>query len=184
LGMTNTNHTNIEAYQDVYSINYYHQLKAKGEDAQAFLDSHSTISRDNGRTPMQWDLSENAGFTTGTPWLAVNKNYTYINVAEQENNPDSVLNFFRKMIQLRKENPVLVYGAFELIDEINPQLFAYTRKLNDQQMLVVLNFSDQQASLSTNIDVLKRNIITGNYKAPSTNNLYKPYEAVIYEIQF
>jgi len=88
------------------------------------------------------------------------------------------------MIQLRKENPVLVYGAFELIDEINPQLFAYTRKLNDQQMLVVLNFSDQQASLSTNIDVLKRNIITGNYKAPSTNNLYKPYEAVIYEIQF
>ena len=184
LGITNTNHTNIEAYQDVYSINYYHQLKAKGEDAQAFLDSHSTISRDNGRTPMQWDLSENAGFTTGTPWLAVNKNYTYINVAEQENNPDSVLNFFRKMIQLRKENPVLVYGAFELIDEINPQLFAYTRKLNDQQMLVVLNFSDQQASLSTNIDVLKRNIITGNYKAPSTNNLYKPYEAVIYEIQF
>lgn len=183
LGMTNTNHTNIEAYQDVYSINYYHQLKAKGEDAQAFLDSHSTISRDNGRTPMQWDVSANAGFTTGTPWLAVNKNYKTINVAEQENNPDSVLNFFRKMIQLRKENPVLVYGAFDLIDENNPQLFAYTRKLNGQQLLVVLNFSDQHATLNTDIDVLKRNIITGNYKAPSTNNLYKPYEAVIYEIQ-
>lgn len=183
LGMTNTNHSNIEAYQDVYSINYYHQLKAKGEDHQAFLDSHSTISRDNGRTPMQWDATHNAGFTTGTPWLAVNKNYKTINVAEQETNPDSVLNFFRRMIQLRKDTPVLIYGAFELVDANNKEIFAYTRKLNGHQLLVVLNFSDQHASFNPDVEIAKKKIIIGNYKTPSSNNLYKPYEAVIYEIQ-
>lgn len=181
LGMTNTNHTDIAAYQDLYTLNYYHQLKEKGEDAQAFLHGHARISRDNGRTPMQWDDTEQAGFTTGTPWLAVNQNYTAINAAEQTHNPDSVLNYFKKLIQFRKENPLLVYGAFALVDENNPQLFAYTRTLNNQTFLVVLNFSDLNAQLQTTLPLEQSTIRIGNYEIPSQNYSFRPFEAVIYE---
>ena len=182
LGMTNTNHTDIAAYQDLYTINYYHQLKEKGEDAQAFLHGHARISRDNGRTPMQWDDTEQAGFTTGKPWLAVNQNYTAINAAEQAHNPDSVLNYFKKLVQFRKENPLLVYGAFALVDENNPQLFAYTRTLHNQTFLAVLNFSDTNAQLHTNLSIEQSAIRMGNYAIPAKNNVFRPYEAVIYEL--
>jgi oligo-1,6-glucosidase len=140
IGMVNTNHTNIEAYQDVYTINYYNQLKTNGEDCEGFLQSHAKISRDNGRTPMQWNETINAGFTNTIPWLAVNNNHTSLNVAVQEKDPASVLNYFRSMIQLRKANLTIIYGVFELVDETNKQLFAYTRELEDEQLLVVLNF--------------------------------------------
>ena len=183
LGMTNTNHTDIAAYQDLYTLNYYHQLKEKGEDAQAFLHAHARISRDNGRTPMQWDATEQAGFTTGKPWLAVNQNYTAINAAEQAQNPDSVLNYFKKLVQFRKENPLLVYGAFALVDENNPQLFAYTRTLNNQTFLVVLNFSDSSAQLHTNLSIEQSIVRMGNYAIPSQNKVFRPYEAVIYELK-
>jgi len=182
LGMTNTNHVKIENYQDLYTINYYHQLKEKGEDVQAFLHAHARISRDNGRTPMQWDGTEHAGFTTGKPWLAVNENYTSIHAAEQENNPNSVLNYFRKLIQFRKENPLLVYGAFTLVDENNQQLFAYTRTLKNQTFLVVLNFSDASALLHTTLPLEESTLRISNYEIPSNNNWYRPYEAVVYEI--
>lgn len=182
IGMTNANHTNIEDYQDVYTINYYNQLKQNGGDYEGFLQSHSKISRDNGRTPMQWDETKHAGFTTANPWLAVNENYKKVNVAEQENRTDSVLNYFKQMIQLRKNNLTLVYGVFELIDEENEQIFAYTRKLVSQKLLVVLNFSDKEATLNTTINVLGKNILISNYLQPSNSNLYKPYEAVVYEI--
>jgi oligo-1,6-glucosidase len=139
IGMVNTNHTDIEAYKDVYTINYYNQLKQKGEDHEGFLLSHAKISRDNGRTPMQWDDTNQSGFSNVTPWLAVHKNYTSINVAAQEKDPGSVLNYFKHMVQLRKEHLTLVYGAFELVDESNEQLFAYTRTLENEQFLIVLN---------------------------------------------
>lgn len=183
ISMTNTNHTQIENYQDLYTINYYNQLLNEGADAEAFLQSHAYISRDNGRTPMQWNDNPQAGFTTAKPWLAVNKNYTTVNVAEQENNPNSVLHYFRKMLQLRKENKTLVYGSFTLVDETNQQLFAYIRKLSEQQLLVVLNFSDKEAQLNTAIDITSCSICIGNYEEPSKNNFFKPYEAVIYNLK-
>ena len=181
IGMVNTNHTKIENYQDVYTINYYNQLKQKGEDYEGFLQSHSKISRDNSRTPMQWNDKENAGFTNASPWLEVNKNYKTLNVAAQENDPDSVLNYFRELVQLRKNNLTLVYGAFELVDESNEQIFAYTRTLNNEQFLVVLNFSDAPALLRTTILINKDNILISNYTEPSHNNIYDPYAAVIYK---
>ena len=181
IGMVNTNHTKIENYQDVYTINYYNQLKQKGEDYEGFLQSHSKISRDNSRTPMQWNGKENAGFTNASPWLEVNKNYKTLNVAAQENDPDSVLNYFRELVQLRKNNLTLVYGAFELVDESNEQIFAYTRTLNNEQFLVVLNFSDAPALLRTTILINKDNILISNYTEPSHNNIYDPYAAVIYK---
>ena len=182
IGMVNTNHTNIENYQDVYTINYYNQLKEKGEDHDGFLKSHAKISRDNGRTPMQWNDTAQAGFSSATPWLAVNENYRTLNVEEQESDPDSVLNYFRHMIQLRKKHMTLVYGAFELVDEDNHQIFAYTRQLENEKFLVVLNFSDKTAVLNTSIDINKNNILISNYKQPQHNNVYQPYAAVIYKL--
>jgi oligo-1,6-glucosidase len=182
IGMVNTNHTNIENYQDVYTINYYNQLKQKGEDHDGFLKSHAKISRDNGRTPMQWNDTAQAGFTSATPWLAVNENYKTLNVEEQESEPDSVLNYFRNMIQLRKKHMTLVYGAFELVDEDNQQIFAYTRQLENEKFLVVLNFSDKTAVLNTSIDINKNNILISNYKQPHHNNVYQPYASVIYKL--
>jgi oligo-1,6-glucosidase len=182
IGMVNTNHTNIENYQDVYTINYYNQLKQKGEDHDDFLQSHAKISRDNGRTPMQWNDTAEAGFTSASPWLAVNENYKTLNVEEQESNPDSVLNYFRNMIQLRKKYMTLVYGTFELIDEDNQQIFAYTRQLENEQFLVVLNFSDQTAVLNTSIEINENNILISNYKQPHHNNVYQPYASVIYKL--
>ena len=182
IGMVNTNHTNIENYQDVYTINYYNQLKQKSEDYEGFLNSHATISRDNGRTPMQWSNATQAGFTTGKPWLAVNENYKKLNVQEQEDRPDSVLNYFRKMILLRKNNLTLVYGAFELVDENNKQLFAYTRQLDNEKLLIVLNFSDTAATLNSKKDLSKAKMLICNYEEASDNHLFKPYEAVIYKL--
>ena len=183
IGMVNTNHTKIEHYQDLYTINYHHQLKQKGENHQAFLNSHSKISRDNGRTPLQWNDTHQAGFTTGTPWLAINENYKSLNVADQEIRSDSVLHYFRTMIQLRKKYLTLIYGTFELVDESNKQLFAYIRQLDNQKLLVVLNFSEEQSYLDTDFDLDNSHILISNYNNPSRNKLYKPFEAVIYEIQ-
>jgi oligo-1,6-glucosidase len=183
IGMINTNHTNIKKYHDLYTINYYKQLKQKGEDHQAFLNSHSKISRDNGRTPLQWNDNYQAGFTTGDPWLALNENYQKVNVAEQENRADSVLHYFRTMIQLRKKYITLIYGTFEPVDEHNRQLFAYIRHYGNQKLLVVLNFSEEQALLDAEIDLNNSLILIGNYKDPSRNKCYKPFEAVIYEIE-
>lgn len=183
IGMTNTNHTQIEAYRDLYTIHYYQQLQAKGEDHQAFLESHAKISRDNGRTPMQWNAEPMAGFTTATPWLAVNENYATINVEEQESRPDSVLHYFRRMMHLRKKNLTLVYGSFQLVDENHAQLFAYTRALDDQTLLVVLNFSDREASLHTALAAKAKKVLIGNYPLPALHNIFRPYEAVIYELE-
>jgi oligo-1,6-glucosidase len=132
---------------------------------------------------MQWNDTAAAGFSEGKPWLAVNENYNELNVEEQETRPDSVLNYFRRMIQLRKQCLTLVYGAFELVDENNNQIFAYTRELDNQKLMVVLNFSDTQATLNADIDVAKRVILIGNYELASNSNLYRPYEAVVYDIQ-
>jgi oligo-1,6-glucosidase len=182
IGMVNTNHTDIECYQDVYTINYYNQLKQKGEDFDGFLKSHAKISRDNGRTPMQWNDNEHAGFSSASPWLAVNENHISVNVEEQESDPDSVLNYFRTMIQLRKKYMSLIYGAFELVDEGNNQLFAYTRSLGDEFILVVLNFSEIPAVLNSSMDLSRSDILISNYKQPQINNIYQPYAAVIYRI--
>ena len=182
IGMVNTNHTQIEKYQDVYTINYYNGLKQKGEDHEAFLQSHAKISRDNGRTPMQWDDTTQAGFTNASPWLAVNENYKTINVAAQEKDPTSVLNYFRSMVQLRKNNLSLIYGAFELVDENNEQLFAYTRTLDKEKLLVVLNFSATPVTLHTNIQISQDQILISNYDQPFLNNVFEPYAAVIFKI--
>jgi glycosidase len=131
---------------------------------------------------MQWDTTTQAGFTKAKPWLAVNENYKKLNVQEQETNPNSVLNYFRSMAALRKNNLVLTYGVFEIVDEKNEDIFAYTRELGNEQLLVVLNFSAKPAILNTTIETNKENILITNYVQPCQNNVYQPYAAVIYKL--
>lgn len=141
LGMTNSKFTGIADYRDVAARNGYQLVKEQGGNLSEYLASLQRFSRDNGRTPFQWSAQANAGFTTGTPWLAVNPNYTTINEAAQDKDPNSVLNHFRRAIGLRKQNRVLVYGQYELLDAANPYIYAYTRTLDAEKVLVVLNFS-------------------------------------------
>ena len=145
LGMTNLGMDRIEDYQDVAAVNGYAKAKFKGEDLDQYMKVLAKTSRENGRTPMQWTGDSIAGFTRGTPWMKINPNTTAINVQDQLPDPLSPLNHFKSLTQLRKKNPVLVYGAYELLAEHHPQVYAYTRTLGEVSCLVVLNFSDQTA---------------------------------------
>ena len=141
LGMTNIRFKNIADYQDIETRNMYKQLKAEGGDLVQFMAAQKLTGRDNGRTPFQWDASANAGFTKGTPWLKINPNYAAINQAAEDKDSSSVLNYFRRAIALRKAHKVLVYGSYQLLDAANPHIYAYTRTLGAERVLVVLNFS-------------------------------------------
>lgn len=187
LGMTNIDMPTIEEYVDIDAIGKYKSAQAKGEDMEAFMEILNYSSRENSRTPMQWDSTENAGFTTGTPWKKVNENYTELNVAAQDKDPNSVLNHFRKMTGLRNNNPVLVYGDYDMILDDHEQIYAFTRSLEDKNMLILLNFSSQEAKaeLPENIhpgEVLINNMATnpiGNNNAISL----EPYQALIVNLE-
>jgi len=182
LGMDNIRFNNINDYHDLDTRNKYIALKNKGGDLKAFLEEQKQTSRENGRTPFQWDTKQNAGFTTGTPWLKVNPNYTAVNAEQQEKDPNSTLNYFRKLVQLRKNEPTLIYGKFELVDETNPDIFAYTRELNEEKLLIVLNFTSKNASAKTGINVSKAKVVMNNYATSSKTEELRPYEAVIYQL--
>jgi oligo-1,6-glucosidase len=183
IGMINIKFDRIEDYKDIATINRYNAIKKAGGDLEAFIKSQQFISRDNSRTPFQWNDSRNAGFTTGTPWIKVNPDYKEINVALQENDPNSVLNYFRKIVMLRKQNPVLVYGKYELVDKENKEVYAYTRTLEKKKVLVVLNFSKETSSFNIPLkagkpgQVLINNLAEINITGHSIN--LEPYQAVI-----
>ncbi len=181
LGMNNIKFDRIEDYRDIESLNWYQQIKNKGGDLKQFLEAQKIAARDNGRTPFQWDNTSHAGFTTGTPWLKVNPNYATVNVAAEDNNPHSCLNYFRKIVKLRKDNPVLVYGKYTLLDRDNPDVYAYTRELDGKRILVLLNFRDKAASVNTGLDLSKGKMLLSNYPTASQDGKLRSYEAAIYE---
>ena len=185
LGMSNIRLDNIEDYNDVDTRNKYEFLKENNGDLKAFLEGQKQTSRENSRTPFQWNSEVNAGFTTGKPWLKVNPNYTKVNVETLEKDSNSTLNYFRKLVQLRKNNPVLIYGKYTLLDKDNPKVFAYTRELEGKKMLVMLNFSADNAAVDNGIDMKNPKIISSNYfYSDSINNsILRPYEALIIEIK-
>lgn len=186
LGMTNINMPTIEEYVDIDAIGKYQSALAAGADMVEFMEVLNYSSRENGRTPMQWDDTENAGFTTGTPWKKVNENYKAINVAAQDKDPNSVLNHFRKMVRFRNNNKVLVYGNYQILQEEHPEIYAYTRTLNDKKMLVLLNFTDHDSNVTLpEITNIKETLIN-NYESVNINNdsiTLKPYQAVIVSIK-
>lgn len=186
IGMVNPRFNRIEDYRDIATLNQYEEIKKRGGDISAFLEIQKQTSRDNARTPMQWDGNLHAGFTWGTPWINVNPDYVEVNVAEEEKNPDSVLNFFRKMIAFRKAYKVLIYGSYHLIEPVHPQIFAYFREDSEQRLLIVNNFSSRQAQieLPVNPEMLEAKIC--NYRDfPELQGkmVLRPYEAVVWEVK-
>ncbi len=183
LGMTNIRFESIDDYQDVDTRNKYEGLKKRGGDLKEFLEVQKQSSRENGRTPFQWDSTNNAGFTVGKPWLKVNPNYKTINVEAQEKDPNSTLNYFRKLVQLRKTQPTIVYGSYSLLDKDNPSVFAYQRELNGKKIVVMLNFTDKNAHF--NFKLGRHKILLHNYDDCDKikNNTLRAYEAIVVELK-
>lgn len=188
LGMTNAGFERIDDYRDMQTLNEYQHQKDIGGDLQKFMKGVKAESRDNGRTPMQWDNTDNAGFTSGTPWLKVNPNYKTINKTSQDKDFNSCLNYFRKLVRLRKDNLALVYGKYTLLDKNNPKIYAYTREGEKGKMMIILNFSTDNAQANVGILNANSKLLLSNYKNAPTNNAGKthitlrPYEAVIYKL--
>ena len=187
LGMSNIKFDKIEDYRDIETLNIYQKIKQEGGDLQYFLNGQKISARDNGRTPFQWDDSENAGFTNGEPWLKVNPNYKTVNVALQEKDINSPLNYFRKMITLRKTLPELIYGAYTLLNENDENIYAYTRTLDNKKLLIVLNFSSNNLeyrvpeTVGTTGEILINNL--ADLKITEGKFRLQPYQAVIIRIE-
>ncbi len=183
LGMSNIRFEKIEEYNDMPTHNEYTRLKKTGGDLKKFMSDLKFSCRDNGRTPFQWDNTINAGFTTGTPWLKVHPNYVMLNAAAQEADANSVLNYFRKMVQLRKKELALVYGKYTLLDAQNESVYAYTRELNGRKLLILLNFKPIAAKADlAGIDLSKAKVLIGNYATPSLDGTLKPCESLVLEL--
>ena len=183
LGMTNAYMENIADYRDIESLNAYKELTTKENiPAETVMGYIKAVGRDNARTPMQWDASDNGGFTSGTPWLQVNKNYKTINADAQVNDPDSVFAYYKKLIALRHTNEVMVNGVYDVLIPDHPQIYAYTRTLGDKQLLVLCNDSDTNAAIPAELQEkihAAKNILIQNYKDTDDSTL-RPYEAVVY----
>ncbi|GMO02880.1 oligo-1,6-glucosidase [Lachnoanaerobaculum sp. JCM 36186] len=180
LGMTNTVFNSVDDFRDLESINAYRELVESGlyTDEDMFPKiAHK--SRDNARTPMQWDASENAGFTKGTPWIAVNPNYKKINVADQLKREDSVFHYYQKLIRLRKENEIIVYGNYELLLPEDENIFAYTRTLDNQKLLVVCNFSKSEQKFDFSGYENAKVLISNYNRDAREDGILKPYEATV-----
>lgn len=182
LAMTNANFENIGEFKDIPMLNEYQYQKNQGADLNKVFEKMKFEGRDNSRTPFQWNAADNAGFSTSKPWIKVAPNYKEINAEAQEKDANSPLNYFRKLTKLRKDNLVLVYGKYTLLDEPNESVYAYTRELNGKKMLILLNFTEKEATANTGIDMSKAKVVLGNYAEPSKDGKLKPYEAVIYEL--
>ncbi|HGO3487680.1 TPA: alpha-glucosidase [Staphylococcus aureus] len=182
IGMTNYPFESIETFNDVAVKNDYQIVKAQGGDVDALLAKYKDENRDNSRTPMQWDDTLNGGFTNGEPWFPVNPNYKTINVAQQLEDEHSVLQFYKDLIQLRKSNDVYVYGQFDLVDAENSQVFAYTRTLNEKQVLIVGNLTNHEAELTVPFDVSHGEVKLFNYDAKVNLKQLRPYEACVIEL--
>ncbi|EJZ69267.1 alpha amylase, catalytic domain protein [Lachnoanaerobaculum sp. MSX33] len=180
LGMTNTVFKSVDDFRDLESINAYRELIESGlYTKEDMFPKIAHKSRDNARTPMQWDASENAGFTTGTPWIAVNPNYKKINVADQLKREDSVFNYYKKLIRLRKENEIIVYGNYELLLPEDENIFAYVRSLDGKKLLTVCNFSKSEQKFDFQ-GYENAEVLISNYNRDARKDgILKPYEVTV-----
>lgn len=185
LGMTNCPFPTLEDLRDIESINAFHELTEAGkvnpEDMMRYIRLRG---RDNARTPMQWDDSANAGFTTGTPWIMVNPNYTEINAKTEMEDPDSVFRYYQKIIGLRKKEKVMVYGTYQLLDPDNEKLYVYTRTLDNEKLLVICNFTEEEEIYSVAEEFSEGEVLISNYHRETVEKeiLLKPYEALVLKI--
>ena len=195
LGMTNVRFESIEQYQDIEIRNMYRERLEKGYAEKDIMESIYAKGRDNARTPMQWDDTENAGFTTGTPWLGVNPNYTEINARSQLHDENSVFHYYKKLIQLRKENSIFVEGDFTLLLPEDENIFAYVREYEGRKLLVAANFTDKEVECpllkewgvpvsEDGADKSRDNgakLLIHNYNDLPSRQKLRPYEAMMWE---
>ena len=187
IGMTNVKFDKVEDYQDVQSTGLYYSKLEQGMAHDDIMEIIWATARGNSRTPMQWSHEANGGFTTGTPWLAVNPNYQTINVEAQEDDPDSILNFYKEMIALRKSEDIFVYGSYDLVFEAHKDIYAYTRTLGEKCVLILCNLANKQTSIhlgeitvSTD-QLLLSNMLVENHESIQVLTL-KPFESRIYSL--
>ena len=186
LGMTNIDFDTIAQYRDIAAINGYKKAVSEGEDIDVFMEKLNFLSRDNGRTPMQWNANEHAGFTTGTPWLPVNDNYQTVNVTSQEKDPNSVLNHFRKMAKLRNNSLTLIYGDYKLLASNHKTVYAYTRSWQKETLLILLNFSENESNITLDEVANAKEVLINNYDgfdAQANSISLKPYQAIVFSLQ-
>ncbi|NBJ67894.1 MULTISPECIES: alpha-glucosidase [Clostridia] len=186
IGMTNVQFPSIDDYEDIELINWYNERLAQGHNKEKLMEAIYAIGRDNARTPMQWNGNPHAGFTTGEPWLKVNPNYTNINVEAALADPESIFYYYQQLISLRKQEPTIVHGKFELLLEDSEEIFAYTRNYQDDTLLIVCNFTAQQQTcelpnLSAGKEILITNETTDTMHTLSEFTL-NPYEAFVYRL--
>ncbi|MBS8264237.1 alpha-glucosidase [Mesobacillus boroniphilus] len=189
IGMTNVRFDSIDEYKDIETLNMYNEkVKQNGEDPEKVMESIYVKGRDNARTPFQWDNSEHGGFTTGTPWLQVNPNYKEINASQAVKDDNSIYHYYRKLIQLRKEHQIIVHGSYDILVPEDENIYVYTRTLESQKLLVLLNFTNEEQSFDVPADLQgkKNEILISNYEASAGYGSaipLRPYEAIVYLIQ-
>jgi len=181
IGMTNVAYPSITDYDDIETLGAWKVAEQNNENMNDFLLKVHSQSRDNARTPMQWDNSKNAGFSKAEPWLKVNQNYKTINVENEDKDPDSILNFYREMVTFRKENLCLVYGDYECLDELHPQIFAYKRSDENSEFLVVHNMSEIDISWSHNLKIKDYILLKSNLKDSGSDLSLRPWESKIFK---
>ena len=182
LGMTNCPFNTLDNFRDLESINAFHELTEQGkmteEDMMAAIGYKG---RDNARTPMQWDDSAYAGFSTATPWIMVNPNYTKINAKDQINREDSVFKYYQKLIKLRHESELIVYGTYDLILDDDKDIYAYIRTLGDEKLIVYCNFSENTREVELPKEFTNGKVLISNYSDAKVNHkiTLRPYEAIV-----
>ena len=189
LGMTNVKFATLDEYKDIETLNMYRDKVIEGgESHDKIMNAIYIKGRDNARTPMQWDASANAGFTTGTPWIAVNPNYTEIHAQQAVSDPNSVFNYYKKLIQNRRDHLVFVYGDYRSIHEENDRIYSYLRMWNDERALVVLNFFAEpvEFELPEEIGFADKELLISNYEVDVSQDIrrfaLRPYEARAYRL--
>ncbi|MFE4705228.1 alpha-glucosidase [Peribacillus simplex] len=189
LGMTNVAFESIDDYRDIETLNSYEELvNSHGWSKERMMSAIHARSRDNARTPIQWNDSRNAGFTKGTPWIKVNPNFPEINAENAYNDPNSIFHFYKKLIQLRKKHEIVVYGRFELLWPDDERIFAYTRSFEEEKLLVLCNFKEEQASytLPEELHAYSATRLIGNYDQEEegiSSKPLRPYECRVYQLK-
>ena len=186
IGMTNVKFDSIYDYNDVKGINIYKEKLSEGLTKEEALKYVWAVSRDNSRTPMQWDDSINSGFTEGKPWINVNENYKNINVQAQLKDEKSILNFYKKMITIRKEYKTLIYGSYDLILDEDEKIYAYTRTMGNEKFIVIVNLSHDEAKYNYEEELNYEGLLLSNYNVDKHNTIkefiLRPYEARLYKL--
>ena len=190
IGMTNVRFETIEDYRDIETLNMYREfVEERGIDPRVVMGMIHAKSRDNARTPMQWNAGPHAGFTTGTPWIKVNPNYPAINVEQALAGPDSIFGYYRRLIRLRKDYPVVVYGTYDILLDDHQQIYAFTRTLEDDRLLVILNFMPDSPvfTLPEHVSFGDKELLIGNYPVDPAEDIdrltLRPFEARVYRLR-